>query len=158
MQLRLQVKEQSVCLRSCNTRLSCNAKMYPSFSLVEYMVQQQCTSLPMSSRMLACTATQMYLSWEASHSMKPASCVCTPSASADTTGGPFEFEGTSPFSCTPSSRTALLGRVRMMAVSSLQAFSWVNQSVRCSSLQLQMHVVSHYIKVTEGPEQSGGST
>ena len=70
---------------------------------------------------------------------------CTLSLAAATTGGAVDVDATADNALGPAPLArwiSLLGLAPSTAVSSLHAFSWVNQSVRCSSLRNQMRLVS----------------
>ena len=63
---------------------------------------------------------------------------CTLSLAAATMGGAVDVDATADDALGPAPLArwiSLLGLAPSTAVSSLHAFSWVNQSVRCSSLQ-----------------------
>ncbi len=80
-------------------------------------------------------------SCEHSQSMKLTSTPCTAPLSACGGGAAgasaAAADEETPFAMRPcgAAATALPGRAAKMAVSTRHAFSWVNQSVRCSSLQ-----------------------
>ena len=98
------------------------------------------------------------LSCEHSQSLKLTSTLCTAPLSAcggaaAGAAGAADDDGPAPFIIVPGGAcaTALPGRAPRMAVSSRHAFSWVNQSVRCSSLHGQKDTLQYEcMQQTEG--------